>query len=148
MDLDNLSDNEVKNLIKSLKNPTRLFAIEDINAQISTMFGNIDIDKTMIGVIDNIEYTLHIFRGKREANRYSINLRFTNKYHQLIRLDIGSNHTNPDNTQIIGDHIHFYSNKFPKRDCVAYPINVTDFPNVSNIIDAFNQFTLYTNIIE
>ena len=63
-----------------------------------------------------------------------------------MRIDIGSNHTNPDNTQIIGDHIHFYSNQYPKRDRIAYPIDISDFPNVSNITDAFNQFTLYTHI--
>ncbi len=146
MDLDNLNDDEVNELIKSLKNPSKLFVIDDINNELSSMFGKIDIDEIVIGIIDNIEYTLHIFRGKRESNRYSINLRFTNKYHQLIRIDIGSNHTNPDNTQIIGDHIHFYSNQYPKRDRIAYPIDISDFPNVSNITDAFNQFTLYTNI--
>ncbi len=118
MDLDNLNDKEVQELINNLKHPTRKFTLQEINAKISVLFGSIDISENIIGVIDNIEYTLCIYRGRREPNRYSINLRFTNKYHQLIRIDIGAGHNNPDGTRITGDHIHIYSDKYSYKNTV------------------------------
>jgi hypothetical protein len=48
MDLDNLNDDEVNELIKSLKNPSKLFVIDDINNELSSMFGKIDIDEIVI----------------------------------------------------------------------------------------------------
>lgn len=148
MDLDNLNDVEVQELISNLKRPTRKFTLQEINSKLSVLFGSIDISENIIGVIDNIEYTLCIYRGKRDINRYSINLRFSNKYHQLIRIDIGAGHNNPDGTRIVGDHIHIYSDKYSKRDKFAYPLDVHQFPNVENIIDAFFKFTSYTHIEE
>ncbi|MGK0551950.1 DUF6978 family protein [Enterococcus faecalis] len=148
MDINSLDNTEVQELIHSLKKPTRLFALSEINEKISTMFGKISISESVIGIIDSVEYTLCIYRGKRDPHRFSINLRFSNHHHQLIRLDIGSGHNNPDGSKITGDHIHIYNKNFPKRDSYAYSLDIHDFPNVENMIDAFYKFSMYTNIKE
>ncbi|WP_368644810.1 hypothetical protein AB4027_06925 [Alkalibacterium putridalgicola] len=148
MNLDELHDNEVQGLISSLKNPSKIFGIQEINAKISPMLGSLEVNEKIVGIADEIEYILHIYRGNRDMNRYTINLRFASKHHQLIRIDIGSGHNNPDGTRIDGDHIHIYSREYPKRDRVAYPLDSHEFPNVQNIIDAFSNFTLYTSIKE
>ncbi|MGH1663474.1 DUF6978 family protein [Enterococcus avium] len=148
MDINDLDDSEVKSLIESLKHPSRLFSFIEINEKLAAMFGQITISENIIGVIDGIEYVIHIYRGKRDPDRYSINLRFADKHHQLVRLDIGSNHTNPDGTKIFGDHIHIYNNDYPKRDSFAFSLKKHEFPNVENIVDAFSKFRMYTNINE
>lgn len=148
LNFENLKDSEVQQLIKNLKKPTKIFTINEISTKISSMFGNINITESVIGISDRVEYKLHIFRGKRDRDRFSLHLRFKETHNHLVRIDIGSGHNNPDGTRIAGSHIHIYTNIYEKRDHFAVPLEISDFPNIQTIVDAFEAFIVYTNIKE
>ena len=38
------------------------------------------------------------------------------------------------------------SNKYPKRDSIAIPLEESNFPNINTISDVFSEFIRYTNI--
>ncbi|MBD3948809.1 hypothetical protein I4Q36_04470 [Tuanshanicoccus lijuaniae] len=104
------------------------------------------------GIIDTdgIEYILHVYRGRIETTRFSIHLLFLEYNHHLIRVDMDPSicHNNPDGTKITGSHIHIYDNSNSIKDLIAYPLADKDFPELTNIIDAFQAFLNYTNIKE
>lgn len=79
VDLNALNDQDIKYLINALKNPTEVFTIKDIQDKLCTLdlYGCRE-DAVILGIIDNIEYVLHIKTSKNyiEVNRYSIHLRF------------------------------------------------------------------------
>ena len=149
MDYSNLTDLEVKEIIKRLKYPKRIASYSEIRAIVSSMFGTIDIDEAIIDENDT-QYILHIFRGKRNYNRFSIHLRLKEFHDHIVRVDINpsNKHTNPDGEIVEGSHIHIYSNKFPRRDQIAIPLEESDFPNVTIISDLVSEFVNYTNIQE
>ena len=147
MDLDNLNNQEVQILINRLKEPKNRLSYDKIHHQLSSLFGTIDIDEAVIDD-DDIEYILHIYRGRIKSTRFSIHLRFKDNHQHLVRIDIdpSGRHQNPDGTIVTSDHIHIYSNQFDKRDIIAIPLEQANFPNVQTIVDAFREFENYTNI--
>lgn len=148
MDYNNLNDKEVIQIIKRLKYPKRKFAISDIYREISALFGKIDIDEVILDD-DGVKYILHIFRGKRNSNRFSIHLRFKEINDHIVRVNINpsNRHLNPNGDYILGSHIHIYSNQYSKRDSLAVPLEESDFPNVNTIVEAVSHFIDYTNIV-
>lgn len=150
MDFNNLNDAEVKEIIQRLKHPKKLLSFQKIVQQLTSMlFGKIKIDELVFDE-DGIDYIFHIYRGEIDPNRFSIHLRLKEFSHHIIRLDINPTqpHPNPDGREINSSHLHIYSNKFPKRDLIAIPLEETDFPNVETIIEAVNAFLKYSNIQE
>lgn len=147
MDIDNLNDAEVNQLIATLKSPKNTISFSQAYHQISALFGKIDVEEPIIDDND-IEYFINAYQGRLEKNRFSIHLRFKDYHHHLIRVDVnpGINHKNPDDTKVIGSHIHIYSNRYDRRDAMATPLSDSDFPNINTIVDAFAEFLAYNNI--
>lgn len=105
----------------------------------------LDPIKSSTEIIDednNIQYILHIYRG-RIADKYSIHLRFKDSNLHLARVDINPpKHDNPDGTSLARgqNHIHIYSNAYKNRDSMAYVLTPEEFPNVSNIVNVLESF--------
>ncbi|MFV8211989.1 DUF6978 family protein [Streptococcus pluranimalium] len=147
MDLQNLNNTQVDELLKRLKYPKNTISYQKINAIISALFGKIDIEEAILDV-DDLHYILRIYRGKYNAERFSIHLRFKETNDHLARIDIHptGRHKNPDDTIVTSSHIHIYSNAFPRRDAVAIPLDEFNFPNVRTIIEVYEEFVKLTNI--
>lgn len=148
MDLDNLDDTEVQTLIDRLKHPIKEDMLNRISNEINSLFLNLDLDEKIIDT-EEIEYILHVYRGRIEKDRFSIHLRFKELHHHLVRIDINpsnNTHTNPDGTTISGSHIHIYSNHYSKKDIIAIPLDKSNFPSIDNLYDAFVNFLDYNNI--
>lgn len=132
----------------SLKHPTstKSFAewYQDISTSLFLGAAHYD-DQRIIGDVDKIRYILHVRVGKFE-NRYSIHLRFKENNMHLLRLDVGTGHTNPDGVHINQDHVHIYVSSEKYAKFFATPLNKSDFPNLNNLADALDAFLDYTNI--
>ena len=133
MNYNALNDHEVQELINKLKYPKSLLSFNEIYTIISSLFGKIDVDA---GVIDDddIQYIIHIYRGRIKPERYNIHINPSNR------------HLNPDGSIIEGNHIHIYSNRYDKKDSIAIPLKNSDFPNLTHIVDVFSEFIKYTHI--
>lgn len=150
-DENNLSSTEVKHLIQTLKCPTHNFNIADLRQKITTNLATIDSTGKVIGIVDNIEYKLYLFTSNSNGvkPRGSIHLRFANSNQILARVDIGGYHTNPvgiEPYRISGTHIHIYNDHFKKRDKIAYPVDGENFPIVTTIIAALDDFIKFMHI--
>ncbi|ANK62520.1 hypothetical protein AYR56_10080 [Loigolactobacillus backii] len=109
----------------------------------------IDGDTVIIGDVDDIEYILHVFCGDPLIIRpkYTINLRFKKSNIQLIRVDIGGRHRNPNEKSARNyPHIHIYNPNYSKKDRIAYLLDSKKFPNIDNILRTFEDVLRYTNI--
>jgi hypothetical protein len=147
-DLDNLTDDEVHELMHALKHPSVVKSFTTWYQNIATelFLGTVDYpDQLVIDEIDNVKYILHARRGMLE-NRFSIHLRFKNNNMHLLRLDIGTTHRNPDGTRVDEDHVHIYVNSQKHSKHYAIPLSASEFPNVKNFADALTSFLEYTNI--
>lgn len=151
MDINNLTSEDVKYLIESLKHPSNLFSINEIrNKLISLNLERIKEDSVVVGESDGIEYILHVFVSSTFylQKRYSIHLRLKSNHEQIVRVDVGQGHHNPDgypDTRHL-DHIHIYNPDIMPHDKIAFPLSQAKFPNVNSIVDAFDSFLEYTNI--
>lgn len=147
MDFNNLNNDDINKIINRLKYPKNKLSFEKINQTISSLFGKIEIDENIIDD-DDVVYILHIYRGKRSAQRFSIHLRLKEFHDHIVRVDINpsNRHENPDGSIVTGSHIHIYSNQYEKRDRIAIPLEVSDFPNVEQIVETYSAFIDYTSI--
>lgn len=147
-DINDIDDIDVQVLIHKLKHPIKKISYQSINKQLLSLFGKIDINEAIIDDDDDIEYILHVYRGRIDANRFSLHIRFKENNYHLIRIDINpsGHHDNPDGKRITNSHMHIYSNHQFKRDAWAVPLTQTTFPNVTTIINAFTDFEKYNNI--
>lgn len=151
INLNNLTKDNVQYLLHSLKYPSKVFEVQDIkNKLLALQVNRYKKDTVIIGVVDNIQYILHVYIPKYKSidERYSIHLRFADTYEQLIRVDIGSGHHNPERYPDCSnvDHIHIYDPDRVPHDMIAFPLKDYDFPNINNIVEAFDSFLEYTNI--
>lgn len=138
--LDYLTNEQVKNLIKSLKHFKQHLPIE------MPEFGLIKDDTPVLGIYEKIEYKFHRYRHPLESNRFSIHLRFKETNDCLIRLDINNgSHRNPDGTIIPQNHIHIYTVSDYAKDAYAYPLP-GEFTDLESIFSALEQFLVYTSI--
>ncbi|EAC2375068.1 hypothetical protein ABQH09_001809 [Listeria monocytogenes] len=139
-DLNYLTDNEVQQLIKSIKKLKHIIPSE------MPEFGKIKDDTITLGVYDNIEYKLHRYRHPYDSQRFSIHLRFVNNNEHLIRIDINNGtHINPDNTKVQQNHVHIYKSSDYPKDAYAYPLP-SEFNDLYSIFTALEQFLVYNNI--
>ncbi len=132
----------------SLKHPSTIKSFDQWYQDVSSslFLGQTNYDnQRVIGDVDKIRYILHIRVGKFE-NRYSIHLRFIENNMHLLRLDVGTGHSNPDGTHISGDHIHIYVSSEKHAKFFATPLEKSDFPNLNNLADALDAFLDYTNV--
>ncbi|MDY5602455.1 MAG: hypothetical protein SPF31_01665 [Lactobacillus delbrueckii] len=151
MDINNLTSSDVKYLIESLKHPSKPFSINDIrNKLISLNLERIKENSIVVGESDGIEYILHVFVSSTYYLQkcYSIHLRLKSNNEQIVRVDIGRGHHNPDGYPDTrnSDHIHIYNPDVVPHDRIAFPLSQVKFPNVNNIVNAFDDFLEYTNI--
>lgn len=143
MDISNLNDEQVDLIINELKQMISHF---DMN-NLATPFGKIKTRHLILSDINSINFKLSIHRGNREPERFSLDLRFSDTHECLVRLDIkGGSHTNPDGTISPNNHLHIYNNSYYPKDSLAHPIDLDDFPNISNLYYAAGSFLDYTNI--
>ena len=147
MDLNRLSKVEVDLLIDRLKNPMNLLSYGEINVKLSAMFNSINITEAVIDDGD-VEYFLHVYRGKYDMTRFSFHLRFKDNHEHLVRVDINptGKHVNPDGSVITDSHMHIYNPESSKKDSFAIPLNPKEFPNIETIIEAYMSFEQYINL--
>ncbi|UNC22152.1 DUF6978 family protein [Latilactobacillus sakei] len=138
----------------SLKNPSNRLGVQQIQEALvkSVNLFNEEIYETtvVVGVVDNIEYSLHCYCGDAslpaEFLSYSIHLRFKNSNEHLARLDINGRHKNPgEKVARRYNHLHIYSNRYAKRDRIAIAVDPHEFPNVQSIVNTFNDFLKKVN---
>ena len=120
IDTNNLNDELVKVLINRLKSIANPLSIEEATKQIYALFGAVNLKEYIIDT-EEIEYILQVKRGQREANRFSMHLRFKETHHHLVRINIDSNiaHNYPDGRKIKGSHTHIYL-KSPLEKTVSF----------------------------
>lgn len=154
-DEENLTEADVDYLLQTLKQPSKIFTFQQLRSRIETSItltdSEIDGNSVILGVIDGIEYILHVFCGdpKLPKLKYTINLRFKKSDIQLIRVDVGGRHKNPgEKVAKTYPHVHIYNPHYAKKDRVAYPLDPVEFPNVQNIMQTFEDVLDYTNIQE
>lgn len=155
-DESSLSEDDVQYLLNALKHPKEQLKIDEIRTKISesvTLLGGSEIDgnAVILGIVDDIEYILHIHCGDAllpiESLSYSIHLRFKQSNLHLARLDINQRHKNPwEKTAKRYSHIHIYTPEYANKSRVAIPIDVNEFPNISNIARTLEDFFKRTNI--
>lgn len=143
MDIRNLSDQEVNLIINELK---LLLERLDMNL-LSSPFGRISTTHPILSQSNDIKFKIDIYRGNREPGRFTINLRFEETNDCLVRLDVeGGFHPNPDGSYSPNSHIHIYHNDYDKKDSYAYPIDLSEFPQIENLYNATVSFLDYANI--
>jgi len=63
---------------------------------------------------------------------------------QLLRLDVGRAHTNPDGQHLPGPHLHKYREGYD--DKWAEPVSEPDFPALEDVRDTFVRFLGLCNV--
>lgn len=146
IDLNDLSNDQVKELINELKYPETDIDVTKLKTLIACQINERqDIVSFRLG----IKYIITIKRGNIEIDRFSISIIFQDTHHTLVRLDVkGGTHNNPDGTTAPNTHIHIYNNSYDKKDRFAYEINLQEFPNIYEIYNAYMAFLDYTNVKE
>lgn len=158
-DLNNLEDNDIKELLEYEKNPSNPLEYEDVYNQIvSTLIYS--TGKYTCEVVDNLNNIVYIFSTLTTPvpNIFTISLRFTENNYHLLRLDFGDNlrHTNnigkEDEYKVYGSHAHFNAppGKYDKKNVVPIE-DISEFKNLKLIRDVFLEYinyTNYTNIVE
>lgn len=151
MNIDNLTKEEVKNLIDELKVFLKNFQLN------IPLTGKYKVDEEIKGKMSSIQYKFHIYRGNIDINKFSMHIRFSDNNRHLVRLCInGTNHFNPDGTKVGPNHIHIYrsSDEFEWKpesksvDTYAYDLNKKIFPfdKDSDLVDTVNDFINYINL--
>jgi hypothetical protein len=65
----------------------------------------------------------------------------------LVRLDLnGAPHRNPDGKEIEGTPLHIYQENY--GDKWAYPIDIKDFLNITDLWKTLDDFMKYCNIYD
>jgi hypothetical protein len=143
LDLGGLTDNEVKELLQSLKRCTRQIP-EDM-----PLIGRIKDDTPVVDFKNHIEYFLHRYRNPFDSKRFSLHIRFQQTNDHLIRIDIhNGTHRNPDGTLIPENHMHVYHFvKGLRKDVIAIPLPA-EIHNITSLFAALEDFLAYTNVTE
>lgn len=141
-DLDKLTDKEVNELIAAIK--------ESLNNLPGSfpLVGKVNGDYKITDKNNQIDYTLHVYRGKINTTRYSIHIRFNHNHQHLVRLCInaGNNHINKSDGSKVGrNHIHIYDVSEPGYNR-AFELNNYMFSESDMLIEAFLKFVKFLNI--
>lgn len=133
--MDKLTQSEAEHLIEMLKQ-TLVAAISLPEQAKATAF---DAKGETISDL----FTIKIYRGKINKEKYEIGARVKYKGILLLELHInpGNVHINPDGTKILGSHWHIYTEEYGLK--MAYPaedLNSNSF--IENTILFFNRFNL------
>lgn len=142
IDINDLSNDEVKKLIEELKNFLKPTAIE------IPQLGKYKKEASLIGKQHGVEYKFHIYRGNIQ-HKYSIHLRFVNNDVHLVRLCInGTKHHNEDGTIVNKNHIHIYKKRNNHIENYAYDLTKFPFDENSELSKGVEDFLAYVNIHE
>ncbi|KFI54683.1 DUF6978 family protein [Bifidobacterium callitrichos] len=88
---------------------------------------------------DDEDFTIALFRGKRNPNKHSIAARITHSEVVLMRLCVeGTPHTNPGGSKIGRTHLHVYHEGVDDR--VAYPIDIDSPDFVEDTVMLLDRF--------
>lgn len=113
LDLNNLEDNQVKDLIEELKYPESYIDESELKTLVAS---KINQRQDIVSFKLGIKYFLVIKRGNIEIDRFSISIIFAETYHTLVRICVNSGtHDNPDGTVAPKSHIHIYNNSYEKK---------------------------------
>lgn len=146
LDLNDLKDNQVKDLIEELKYPESYIDESELKTLVAS---KINQRQDIVSFELGIKYFLVIKRGNIEIDRFSISIIFAETHHTLVRICIkAGTHDNPDGTVAPKSHIHIYNNSYEKKDRYAYEIDLKEFPNVYNVYSAYVSFLAYNNVKE
>lgn len=142
MNLNALTDNEVKILINELKNCQKALPND------TPLIGRIKDDTPTVDFTNHIEYYLHRYRNPIDPQRFSLHIRFKATEDHLIRFDINNGtHKNPDMSIVQQNHMHVYhSNGDLAKDAVA--ISLPADIDINSIFTALESFLEYTNTKE
>lgn len=143
LDLNDLDDLTIHNLIKELKNRKNIIDPKIIQSH----FGKVDERCSIVSDNNKIKYTLRVYRGNKESDRFTVYIFFKETTHCLVRIDtLAGRHVNPDGSVAPKSHMHIYNNKYEKKDSVGIPIDIKKFPVIDNLFDVYSSFLKYTNI--
>ncbi len=146
MDLDDLTDDQVNILIDSIKR-----SLDELPRFFPTItLYKVDGDYKIVDEKYEIEYVLHVYRGKHDIHRYSMHIRFKQNNLHLVRLCINANnnHINKsDGTNVGRNHIHIYKRSEPDG-LYAYELENHIFEASDELIESFQKFIKFLNIKE
>lgn len=154
--INKLTENEAKKLIKAEKFPDDIMNFNDVFNQIVNTILDVEPGIYSCRVHDfknQIIYNM-INRQSNKRDKFSICLMFENNLH-LIRFDFGSKdelkHKNDWKTAkehyVKGSHVHILanSNKYVPKNVIPID-NINGFRNLKTMKDAFQEAIKYLNI--
>lgn len=147
---DNLTQAQVEWILrvqKSFVDPKQVdYIFERIKHQ---GFTRMTLDADVTGVGSDNQLIVEFFRqrdAKELRPKYTISLRFKTDGLQLLRLDIGGRHKNPDERNVrTYNHIHLYG-PGKKHDLRARKLTVNEQQRIGSPEDTFIDFLKQTNI--
>jgi hypothetical protein len=99
----------------------------------------------LVGEDKRERFLLDLWRGTLRLSKLKFQTR-VRKIIVLARLDInGSAHTNPDGAKMGGTHLHLYREGF--EDKWAYPLDLREFPDTTNILQTLQDFCRRCRIV-
>lgn len=115
-----------------------------IDQKTITLSPGTDETRELLGDDKQERFLLDLWRGTIRLSKYRYQTR-ARKIIILVRLCVdGSPHTNPDGNKIDGTHLHIYKEGY--EDKWAYPIDSSNFRNVSDMKKTFDDFCQFCNI--
>lgn len=132
-----LTQDEAIKLLQMLKKTL----VKDIGSPVKGDATEFDV----VGKTKRILFTIRLYRGKINPNKYEIGARIKKDGILLLELHInpGKPHKNPDGTKLIGSHWHIYTEKYYRRYAIpADDIDSDDF--IENTLAFFEMFNLIT----
>ncbi|GFZ26141.1 DUF6978 family protein [Lactobacillus corticis] len=151
---DELTMEEINELIEAEKNPNSILDFKDILDQVNQnlVFSSHSYRCKVVDKKRKILYDLQVHETPLDTV-FSVGLMFEENKRHLVRLDFGPNirHTNNIGTEqetvIIGSHAHFNSDsgKYSPKNVVPIA-DLSEFKNLYRIREVVNKFIKYTNI--
>lgn len=140
MKITGLTDNQVQQLLASLKNCTRPIPNE------VSLIGKIRDETPVVDFSNHIEYKLFRYRSLIQSSRFSLHIRFKETNDILIRVDVNNGtHKNPNGEIISENHMHIYhSHPGLRKDAYAYPLP-NEINDLESLFSVLKQFLEYTN---
>lgn len=130
-----LTQDEAIKLLEMLKSTL----VKSVNPPVKGDATEFDV----VGEINHVLFTIRLYRGKINPNKYEIGARIKKDGILLLELHInpGKPHKNPDGTKLIGSHWHIYTEEYYRRYAIpAEDMDADDF--VENTLAFFEMFNL------
>jgi len=89
------------------------------------------------------QFILDCYRGSFEVKKFTYNKRYRQSI-VIARLDSMGRHTNPDDSVVVGPHVHLYTEGF--GDKFAYPISSINLSDPFTIEEGLLSLLTYFNV--